>query len=326
MLTKRTRTRQTQKHMRTRKLLALTGVTYLLAHGQTPEKLSFDAAAIKPFTPPTGSRGMIMGRGGRGGPGSSDPGRIHYPANTLKSLLTIAYDVKDFQISGPGFLDTERFDIQATMPPETTKEQFRIMLQNLLAERFKLTLHRETKELPMYSLVVGKNGPKMKESAEISAEEEAKDPTPPPLPNGPLKIGPDGFPNLPLPSGGRGGLFIMMSPAGARLMAQRQTMQQLTERLSTTLSKPVTDATELKAKYDFTLTFSMEGLNNGMMLLGPGPGGGDGGRGPREMPDVEPPQNIFAAIQSQLGLKLEAKKGNVDLLVIDHAEKTPTEN
>jgi uncharacterized protein (TIGR03435 family) len=314
--------------MRNLKFLALTAVAYLLAQGQTPDKLTFDAAAIKPFTPPTGGRGMIMGRGGRGGPGSSDPGRIHYPASTLKNLLTIAYDVKDFQISGPSFLDTERFDIQATMPPETTKEQFRIMFQNLLAERFKLTLHRETKELPMYSLVVGKNGPKMKESAEISAEEEAKDPTPPPLPKGdrPFKIGPDGFPDLPLPSGGRGGMFIMMSPIGARLTAQRQTTQQLAERLSSTLSKPVTDATELKAKYDFTLTYSMEGLNNNMMMLGPGPGGGEGGRGPREGSDIEPPQNIFAAIQSQLGLKLEAKKGNVDLLVVDHAEKTPTEN
>ena len=312
--------------MRNLKLLSLTAVAYFLAHGQTPEKLSFDAAAIKPFTPPTGGRGMVMGRGGRGGPGSTDPGRIHYPASTLKNLLTIAYDVKDFQISGPGFLDTERFDIQATMPPETTKEQFRIMLQNLLAERFKLTLHRETKELPMYSLVVGKNGPKLKESAEISAEEEARDPTPPPLPAGRLKIGPDGFPDLPLPSGGRGGMFMMMTPIGGRLMAQRQTMQQLADRLSSTLSKPVTDATELPAKYDFTLTYSMEGLNNNMMMLGPPPGGGDGGRGPREGPDVEPPQNIFAAIQSQLGLKLESKKGNVDLLVVDHAEKAPTEN
>jgi uncharacterized protein (TIGR03435 family) len=120
-------------------------------------------------------------------------------------------------------------------------------------------------------------------------------------------------------------------------MGQKQTMQDLVERLSNLLSKPVTDETALKGKYDFTLTFSMDGLNNAMLaersggdsvifvtLMAPPPG--EGGRGRGEMPDVEPPQNLFAAIQSQLGLKLDAKKGPVDLIVVDHAEKTPTEN
>jgi uncharacterized protein (TIGR03435 family) len=317
--------------MRTLKLLALTTAALFSANGQTTDKsLTFDAAAIKPFVPPTGGRGMVMMRGGRGGPGSTDPGRINYPMTTLKGLLTIAYDVKDFQISGPSWLDSERFEVQATMPPETTKEQLHIMLQNLLADRFKVTIHHETKELPMYSLVVGKGGPKMKESPEISAEEEAKDPTPPRIPDGPPKRGPDGFPVLPLNFGGRGGMFMMMTPFGTRLVAQRQTMQQLADRLSSELSKPVTDATELKPKYDFTLTFSREGLNNnGMMLLGPPPGEGgrEGGRGPKDgLEPVEPPQTIFAAVQSQLGLKLDPKKGPVDLIVVDHAEKTPTEN
>jgi len=307
-------------------------LTCSLAQAQAPDKaLTFDAAAIKPFVPPNPGRGMIMGRGGRGGPGSSDPGRIHYAVITLKGLLAIAYDVKDYQISGPAILDSDRFDIQATMPPETTKEQFHIMLQNLLAERFKVTVHRETKELPMYSLVVNKNGPKMKEAVETpaeepKAEERKEDAAPPPLlGRGPIKMGPDGFPILPLPGGGRGGFFTMMTPFGAKLTGQKQTMQDLVERLSQTLSKPVTDATGLKGKYDFTLTYSMDGLNNGgnLMMLGPPPGEADR---KREMPDVEPAQNIFLAIQSQLGLKLEAKKGSVDLIVVDHAEKTPTEN
>jgi uncharacterized protein (TIGR03435 family) len=315
--------------------LIMAGVAILtcaLTPGQTPDKtLTFDAATIKPFVPPTGGK-MIMGRGGRGGPGSSDPGRIHYAITTLKMLLTLAYDVKDYQISGPSFLDSERFDVQATMPPETTKEQFRIMLQNLLAERFKVTVHRETKELPMYSMVVGKGGPKMKESTEISAEEAAKDPTMPQMPVSPgaIKRGPDGFPDLPLPSGGRGGLFMIRTPWGSRLVGQRQTMQELAERLSSILTKPVTDATALKQKFDFTLTYSMDGLNDEMMLLGPPPpppppaGGGRGATA--DTPDFEPPVNIFAAVQSQLGLKLDPKKGPVELVVVDHAEKTPTEN
>jgi uncharacterized protein (TIGR03435 family) len=295
-----------------------------LAQAQAPERqLTFDAATIKPVAAP-GGRGVFMFSIVRGGPGTSDPGRVHYPSITIKNLLTIAYDVKDYQIAGPGFLYTELFEVQATMPPETTEKQFHIMLQNLLAERFKMTVHRETKDLPMYSLVVAKNGPKMKESPEISAEEETKDPAPPPLLSG-LKMGPDGFPIPPLLSGGRAGMSMMRTPFGSRLTAQRRTTHDLAERLSLLLSKPVTDATELKANYDFTLTFSMEGLADRLPTLAPPPGG-EGGRGPREMPDVEPPQNLFSAIQSQLGLKLEPKKGPVDLIVVDHAEKTPTEN
>jgi uncharacterized protein (TIGR03435 family) len=300
-----------------------------LSHSQTPDKtLSFDAATIKPFVPQTGRGGRLFFFGGsRGGPGSSDPGRIQYPATTLKNLLTIAYHVKDFQVSGPGFLDTERFEIQATMPPETTKEQFQIMLQNLLAERFKVAIHRETKDLPMYTLTIAKNGPKLKESADSEEPKAEEPPMPPPGGRGPLKIGPDGFPVVPM-NGGRGGMMFLMMPAGSRLIGQKVTMQELAESLSKVFTRPVTDGTGLKGKYDFTLTYSMEGLNPGMMVMAPPPPPppGAGGRGPSETPEIEPPQNILAAIQSQLGLKLEPKKGPVDLIVVDHAEKTPTEN
>ncbi len=296
---------------------------------------TFDAASVKPAAPPTpNGRGMIRIGPPTGGPGTKDPGRIHYPFTTLKTLLQNAYDVKDFQISGPAWLGMERYDIQATMPPETTKEQFRVMLQNLLAERFKMTVHRETKELPMYSMIVGKNGPKLKESPpETPAVPGDADDTPkppPPLPGpGQMKFDAEGFPILPLPAGGRGGIFQMMMPGRSRLIANRGTMQDLAERLSSVLTKPVTDATGLKAKYDFTLTYSPEGLGSGGGLFfgappPPPPGGGEEAR--KNMPDVEAPQDLFSAIQAQLGLKLEAKKGPVELIVVDKAEKTPTEN
>lgn len=305
-------------------------VTSCLAYGQT-----FDVATVKPIAPPTGGgRGTIWIGAPTGGPGSKDPGRIHYPFVNLRTLLMSAYDVKDFQISGPAWLSTERFDIQATMPPETTKEQFRVMLQNLLAERFKMTVHRETKELPMYTMIVGKNGPKLKESAPETptAPTDAEDTPkpPPPLPGpGQMKFDAEGFPILPLPAGGRGGNFQMMMPGRARLIATRQTMQDLAERLSSILTKPVTDATALKTKYDFTLTYSPEGLSSGPMFAGampaPPPGAGGGGDFVK-VPDGEAPQDLFSAIQAQLGLKLEAKKGLVELIVVDRAEKTPTEN
>ena len=299
-----------------------------LACGQT-----FDVATVKPAPPPTpNGRGMIMIGRPTGGPGTNDPGRIRYPFTTLKTLIQNAYDVKDFQISGPDWLATERFDIQATMPPETTKEQFKVMLQNLLAERFKVTVHRETKELPMYSMMVGKSGPKLKESppetpaVPSDADDAPKGPPPLPAP-GQMKFDAAGFPIMPAPpGGGRGGMMMMMMPNRARLMATRQSTQDLADRLSSVLTKPVTDVTGLKAKYDFTLTYSTDGLasGGGMMLAAP-PGGGRGGDH-EFVPEGEAPETLFAAIQSQLGLKLESKKGPVTLIVVDKAEKTPTEN
>jgi uncharacterized protein (TIGR03435 family) len=311
----------------------LIAFTCCMAHGQAADKsLSFDVASVKRSIPPTpDGRGMVMFRGRTGGPGTKDPGRIDYPNTSLKSLLMLAYEVKNYQITGPSWLDTERFDINATMPPETTKEQFHVMLQNLLAERFKLAIHRETKELPMYALVVNKGGPKMKESEPVAATNEADAAPRPPAPlSGPPKIGPDGFPILPAPMGGRAGLFTMMMPGRARLIGQQQTMLDLANQLTGQLGRPVTDATGLTAKYDFTVTFSPEGLNGPMGPMGPMPVrvavAGPSGAESVYVPDGEAAPNLFGALQGQLGLKLEPKKGDVEMIVVDRIEKTPTEN
>ena len=285
---------------------SLAAFTCLLAYAQPPDKsLTFDVASIKPAAPPTpDGQGRIFMRGPSGGPGTKDPGRINYPFMSLKNLLMNAYDVKNYQITGPAWLDTERFDITATMPPDTTKEQFRIMLQNLLAERFKLTVHHEKKELPMYSLTVAKGGPKLKESEpDAPGTDMDAPPAPPPLPPGPPKIGPDGFPQLPAPMGGRGGMFMMMMPGRARVMAQKQTMQDLANRLTSQLNRPVIDNTGLTAKYDFTLTFAPDSVSGpggpggpGGMLVAVdrpggrgGPGGGPGGNDNVFVPDGEAP-------------------------------------
>jgi uncharacterized protein (TIGR03435 family) len=318
-------------------MLSIAGLAFSQA---VDPKLTFDAVSVKAAEMPTpNGRGMIMIQPPSGGPGTKDPGRVRYPFTTLRNLLQIAYDVKPHQITGPSFLDSERFEITATMPPTTSKEQFQVMLQNLLAERFKLAIHRETKELPMYSLSVAKGGPKLKESAPVEPPKEGDGdpPPPPPLPSGPPKIGPDGFPMLPSLLGGRGGIFFIGMPGKLRMMAQRATMKELADRLTQQVGKPVSDDTNLTAKYDFTLTFSSEGLTSSMMLMGPsgmpaggaavsgpGPGGPDGGRGPG--PEAEAPADLFHALQEQIGLRLDSKKGQVAMISVDHIEKTPTEN
>ncbi len=317
--------------MRSRSLTILTLFTCCLASAQTIDKsLTFDVASVRAAAPPTNDgRGTIMFARSSGGPGTNDPGRIHYPNMSLRNLLMSAYDVKRYQIVGPDWLDTARFDITATMPPDTTKEQFRVMLQNLIAERFKATIHHETKDLPMYSLVIAKSGLKMKESAEVPAPKDGGDsaPPPPPLPMQP-KMGPDGFPLLPQLAG-RAGIFGIMMNGRARMIAQQQTTQDLATRLTDQLSRPVTDATGLKAKYDFTLTYAPEQMNGpmgpGPILAGAAPPAG-GAAPSASLNEPEPLLDLFGAVQAQLGLKLEPKKGPVELIVIDHIEKTPTEN
>ena len=303
--------------------------TSCAAFAQTAENSpAFDVASVKPAAPIVGNRIMV---GMRGGPGSNDPGQISYNNVTVKNLLMNAYGVKGFQISGPGWLDSERYDIVAKVPRGVTKEQFMVMLQNLLMERFKLTLHREKKDLPMYALVVGKNGPKMKESVEDAAPKGGGPADGPAAVMGKPTVDRDGFPVLPPAAAGRTAVSLALMNGNVRMTASKQPMSGLAEDLSRQLDLPVVDMTGLTGKYEYTLYFAPEG--------------GIGFRLPRDRsvlrcsasrrrragnaggaPDGRSNPNLFTALQEQLGLKLEQRKGPVDLLVIDHLEKVPVEN
>ncbi len=307
----------------------------------------FEVASIKPS--PLPGRGTIR-LDPQKGAGMDDPGRVTYTLSTIRDLIVEAYGVKRYQVSGgPKWLDSERFDIVAKVPEGATKEQVRVMLQNLLAERFKLTVHRESKELPVYALVVAAKGPKLKDSTTADTPTSDSHPTedgrgqagaqaatpPPALPRdlekGGVKIGSDGCPEAPPMTAGRAGNFMMMTPNGACMISNGQTMDGLATQLSNRLDRPVIEQTGLKGKYDLRLRYDPSSTPGGrgggtvrMIAAGPGPGpAGDPAN--RIGPDGDPP-SIFDALQEQLGLKLEAKKGPADLLVIDHVEKTPTEN
>lgn len=307
-------------------------------------RLEFEVASVKPWTPPAdGGRGPIM-MGMQGGPGTADPSQVRYSGLPLKMVLANAYDVRPFQINGPAWLDMERFDIVAKVPAGATKDQVRIMLQNLLADRFRLKLHHETKDSAVYELVVDKNGPKMKPTT-LTTDASADGPPPPP--SGPPKLGKDGFPELDRP-----GLFmmVMMGNNGprSRMVARAQTTADIGRALSNQVDRPVVDKTGLTGKYDFSLEFSFEpgvggpmgGLRmtppgGGLAGPGPGPGPGPGGAGavgggpvpaPLDSQNADSAPTIFAAVQSELGLKLDAKRAPLDLLVVDQVEKTPTQN
>jgi uncharacterized protein (TIGR03435 family) len=289
--------------------------------GQSADSpVAFEVASVK-ASPPPGGRGMRVGC--NGGPGSKDPGTITCTNMNLANLVTMAYGIAHYLLSGLSPGDSERFEIAAKLPAGATKDQVELMWQNLLAERFKLAVHRENKEISGYELVVAKGGLKVKESAPPPPAPAATDdaaPPAPPRPAGPPKfqLDKDGFPDLPA---GRGASMIMMN-GKARWRASDETMEQLAAMLGVQLDQPVKDATGLQGKYDFTLSWANESFGGGRGALA-GPDGGAPAAGLAE-PDNGP--TLLQAIQSQLGVKLEQKKTPVEILVVDHVEKVPTEN
>lgn len=254
-------------------------------------KPTFEVASVKPATP--------LGRMGRqakreGGPGTGDPVRYTCGNCPVYWVLSEAYDIKPYQYIGPDWVNELRFDFDATMPKGTTKEGFHEMLQTLLTERFKLALHREPKELQVYELTVLKGGPKFHESGSEDTAEVAP---------APLQRDADGFPILPK------GTSMAAVPGHARIRSDARTMSWLAQMLSGQMQSAVIDATGLAAKYDYQLSWSYERTNS-----------------PAADPIDESRLALMQALQSQLGLRLESKKGIVDVLVVEHIEKVPTEN
>jgi uncharacterized protein (TIGR03435 family) len=299
-------------------MLGMTRATVILcasiALGQQPNpKLTFEVASIKPAAPQAMARlqGSV-----EGGPGTPAPDRIQFTDMPLKVLIMRAYDVQRFQVSGPSWMDSQRFDIIAKVPAGATKEDARIMLQNLLADRFKLKLHKESKEAAIYELVVAKGGLKLKEAMQTAAAPAQDAGGPPPAP---LR-GKDGLMRTP-----HGQLGIQATAKGRmRMQGEAATMARLTEVLGMVVGRPVFDKTGLAGTYDVTLDFSPEGMGPGPKGSAPGEGGGNPAEAPRESNDSG--ATIFTALQEQLGLKLESRKGPLDLWVVERVEKAPTKN
>jgi uncharacterized protein (TIGR03435 family) len=290
------------------------------ALGQTP---AFEVASVKPAAPLDRSQ-MLSGQMHVGM--KIDAARVDIGSMSLAELIRIAYRVKAYQVSGPDWMASERFDVLAKLPEGASSAQVPEMLQALLAERFKLTMHRESKEHAVYALVVGKNGPKLKESApDADAPAATNDANPQ------VRISGRGENTQVTISGGQiGTAHMSMGPNGMmHLEAPKMNMAAFADTLSRFFDRPVVNLTELKGTYQLELDLSMEDLRNAartMGIMGPGMGGGRGGaQSPADAASDPAGLSIFAAVQ-QLGLKLEPRKVALDFVVIDHLEKAPTEN
>jgi uncharacterized protein (TIGR03435 family) len=314
---------------------AFAGMPLFSQTSQIP-KPSFEVISIKPTAPSTN---FIRGGGARGD-------KYTMTGASLRMLLQNAYQrpstggpASQLQIiGGPNWIDSDRYDIQATANCSQgvlSREQVQLMVQSMLEDRFQLKAHMETRELPIYNLVVAKDGPKIKPSA---------DQTPPPLQAGPPQpCGPAPDPPLtpfgPLPAPGqrggpldpnfvppRGGMFMMMTPTGLTMQAAGVPLTNMINMLQQLVGRPIIDKTDLKGLFDFKFQFSPEGVTLPSPPGGLQPGPGLGPAGPAATPPTaaDPVPSLFTAIQ-ELGLRLESAKGPVTVLVVDSVQK-PTEN
>jgi len=307
-------------------LAALLGyLSVAVVLGQQP---TFDAASVKSVN--LASHPTF---GNSGGLGTADPGRIHFCCVGMFSLLMRAYDVEIDQVIGPSWImenmGPNLYQIDATMPASTTKAQFQLMMQNLLADRFHLRVHRETRNFPGYELVVAKGGPRLKESASDPNAAVADAPqTPKKSADGSVILQPG--PQM-LTSLGRGMV---------RVQVQEKPISDLVKGLGRLIAQSlgadpadfasrkarIADKTGLAGKYDFTLEFSCEGCgslgSNMAMANGSASGSAAGG----DTVGSDRP-NIFAAFEKQLGLKLvKSKDIPLDVIVVDQVDKVPTGN
>jgi uncharacterized protein (TIGR03435 family) len=290
------------------------------AFGQAPTKLEFEVASVRlATTPPPGTvRGM------RGGPGSPDPEQFTATNAILRNLLLNAYGLSNDQISGPSWMDTEQYTIVAKVPPEATREQFEVMLQNLLAERLHVTAHLVKKDFDAYELTVAKGGIKMKESV----IDPKVGPNPPPIDMDaafqaaftPLTFK-EGFPVL--APGSRPSLHGINVNGRELITARQQAMEGIATRTLQNALGPgtrVVDKTGLTGKYDFHLQYARPN-NNAAAAAQTLPTGSD------YLDSIgEPAPDVVTAAREQLGLTLTKGKVSMDVLVIDHADKVPAGN
>ena len=257
---------------------------------------AFDEVSIRPNTTP--------GRGGRGG--AMQPGRFVAQNLTLRTILKRAYarpgstpqsaiDLLDPQIAGgPDWLDVDKFDIVATAGGQTPPQEMRLMIQRMLAERFKLVAHWEQREMPVYALVKTRADGGLGAGLTPTSDDEcaaARRTGPPPMPPEP------GQPAPPPPCGA-----IQFGPG--QLVARGAPIEWLANVLVTVpvvtgVDRPVINRTGIEGNYGFTLKFSPPQSAN---------------------PDPDRP-HLFTALEEQLGLKLESARAPVDVLVIDSVEK-----
>ncbi len=317
------------------------------ASAASKTKLSFDVATVKPAAPLDMQRIAADVQAGKmpklGAHVSA--ARAEYIYMPLKELIASAYKVKNFQIDGPDWLSSERFDIEGTFPEGATKTDAPAMLQSLLEERFKLTTHRTTAEHKVLALVVGKSGPKLTEATTKPQPIDESVPLKPgemqmDTPDGPARMTMSKDGSAVMNMGEKGTITykfdmqnrtIHMTSSNVTMAGFADTLSSLLTQFSGGTAGLVVDQTGLKGMYEVAVDLSLEDMmamarSQGFGMGAPGAGPGAGPAGPSGVAsDPGGGSSVYQSVE-KMGLKLEERKAPVEQLVIDHVEKTPTEN
>ncbi len=262
----------------------------VVGRAQSPNVRSgFEVASVKPAGNPEG-QSLIQ----------AVPGRLSMQNLTLRRLILNAYGVQDYQLVGDApWLASEHYDIQATTADKTSVQEMEgPMLQVLLEERFRLTVHRETRELPVYELVAGRDGSKLQRSAEGSCTPYSADLAPPPAPVPGQKIN-------------YCGLHVSVDGLNRAIEGKGVTMAALATTLSrnytSDLRRNVIDRTGMAGIFDLNLKWRIDPLASPVSA--------------GVVPADSAGPSLFNALEDQLALKLQQAKGPVEVLVIDHVER-----
>jgi uncharacterized protein (TIGR03435 family) len=284
------------------RVLLLLFLSSIVAFGQSPSvRPEFEVASVKKSAPAVAGQVNIGVH--------IDGAMVRYSSLPMKSYIRMAYRVNDYQVLGPDWLATEHFDIAAKLPEGATRAQLPEMIQSLLADRFKLVLHRDKKEFPVYALVVAKSGPKLKESPPDSGPEASP--------------GAKGNVDINITTGRGGGVIDMGNGSSIgygrdRLEAKKVTLSALAGAVERLLDRPVVDMTGIGGTYDFSLEYSWDEVRS---LVRSTSGGAT------ELPaNPDAPGNSIFTSVAAFGLRLEPRKAPIEVLVIDRIERTPTEN
>jgi uncharacterized protein (TIGR03435 family) len=270
-----------------------------------PARAEFEVASVKPAPPLDTSRAVSFGR-------QIDGAQVRFTQTSLRDLIRIAWAVRDYQIEAPSWLASARFNVSAKLPGARTQKQVPEMLQALLADRFDLKVHRASKDLPVYALVVRGAGLKIKESPREQPDERANVAEEVKLAGG----------------GGRGGVVdygggSYFALPHYRMEVRKLRMDLLAALLGNLTDRPVVNETGLSGRYDFDLELT-ENDYDAMMI-----------RAAIAIGEVQSPKDLQQLVDAgdplpkalrRLGLDLKPGKGRVEILVVDDVRKDPTEN
>ena len=286
------------------KTLTTVAIAFLTTVCAIATQNEFEAASIR-LVAPTEERvdiGMHI-----------DGSLVRFNYLSVQACMRIAYDMKPYQLIGPEWIVTDRFNITAKLPAGASQDQVRLMLQNLLLDRFRMTVHREKRDFPVYAMTIGKGGLKLSETAPDAAADG---------PKSSLDVKATGSAAGVFADLGNGAYFTF---ADNRLIGHKLPMWRVADLLSNFMDKPVIDMTGLGSttNYDLSLAITADdyrtmqiraALKSGISLPPEAAQMADSGT-----------DSLFAALDAA-GIRLESRKAPQDVIVIDHADKTPTEN